>query len=213
VRNAVDLRSLSRWTLLSPLALILVALASGGCKKTHTTDLTPLDRAGLWFNDVQQLRDLDLSDAEVQQLAAARQSGLSDQDCIAMVHIARERHQPFADGQIAAMLIDTGLSEPTVMALERLNQLGLGSGEAQAMHLAHLSDQVILAIAERRAAGQPTMSGAKAAALQNIGLTESQLLTEIGRGLTDDQADAMVAQYNALAAGHGFVRQTGRRRQ
>src|ERR1700674_1991462 len=116
MRNALHLRFPSRSILWLPLALILTALALGGCNKTRTTDLTPLDKAGVWFNDVQQLRDLALSDAEVRQLAAARQSGLSDQDCIEMVRIARGRHQPFVDGQAAAMLIGTGLSEPTVMA-------------------------------------------------------------------------------------------------
>jgi hypothetical protein len=212
VRAPLQLRCPGR-TLLPLLALIVAALVSAGCNKTHTTDLTPLDKAGVWFNDVQQLRDLDLTDAEVQQLAAARQSGLSDQDCIAMVRLARDRRQPFAQGQAAATLIGTGLSESTVMALDRINQLGLETGEAQAMHLARLSDQVILAVAERRAAGQPTMSGAKAAELQNVGMTESQILAEIGRGLTDNQADTMIAQHNALAAGQGFVHQTGRRRR
>jgi hypothetical protein len=212
VRNAVHLRFLFRGVPIPLLAAILAGLASTACNKTHTTDLTPLAKAGVLFSDVQELRDLNLSDAEVQQLAAARQSGLSDQDCIEMVRIAHERHQPFTDGQAAAMLIGTGLSEPTVMALERLNQLGLESGEAQAMHLARLSDQVILAIAGRRAAGQPSMSGAKAAGLQDIGLPESQLLAEIGHGLTDEDADAMIAQHDNAAAGHGFVREAGRRR-
>ena len=189
-----------------------MALTAGGCKRNQTTDLTPLDKAGVWFNDVQQLRDLGLTDAEVQQVAMTKQSGLSDQDCIELVRMAHARHQPFADGETAAMLIGSGLDRSTVLTLERLNVLGSGAGEAQAMHLARLSDKIILTVAERRAAGQASLSGAKIVALQEIGLTEPQLIAEIDRGLTDSGADTMISQHNVAAAGHGFVRQSGRRR-
>ena len=188
----------------------LAALALTGCHKMHTTDLTPLDKAGVQFNDVEQLRGMDLSDAEVQKVAGARQSGVSDQDCIELVRIAHARHQPFTDGETAPMLLGAGIAEPTVMQLARLNQLGIWAGEAQAMHLARLSDEVILAVAARRAAGQPVLSGAKIASLQEVGYTQGQLLGEINSGTTDDQADAIIARHN-VASSRGFVHQRGRR--
>ena len=58
---------------LAALALAL-GLALSGCQKIRTTDLTPLDKAGMAFNDVEQLRRMDLSGAEVQQVAASRQA-------------------------------------------------------------------------------------------------------------------------------------------
>src|SRR5205085_2675178 len=106
-----------------------------------------------------------------------------------------------------------GMQEDSVLALARLNQLGLQTGEAQAMRLAHLSDRVILAIAERRAAGTPSLSGPTAAALQNAGLTEEQILAEIARGTTDAEANATIARRNAAAANRGFVRQSRRSRR
>ncbi len=54
------------------------------------------------------------------------------------------------------MMMEAGiLGESTVFALAHMNQLGIWSGEAVAMHLARLSDPVIPAVAARRAAGQP----------------------------------------------------------
>ena len=193
------------------LALMAAGLPLSGCNKIRSADLTPLDKAGVWFNDVEQLRALNISDAEVQQLVAARQGGLSDQACLELIRIAHGRNQRFADGHAVSSLVGAGMQEASVLELARLGQLGLQTGEAQAMRLARLSDRVILAVAHRRAAGQPSLSGPAAAALQNAGLTENQILAEINRGTTDAEVDAMIARRNAAAAGHGFVRQTGRR--
>jgi hypothetical protein len=191
---------------------LALGLALAGCDKIHSTDLTPLDKAGVEFNDVQQLRGMDLSDAEVQQVATARQSGVSDQDCIELVRIAHARHQQFTDGQNVPMLLEAGLAESTVLQLARMNQLGIWAGEDVAMHLARLSDPLILAVAAKRAAGQPVLSGGQLASLQELGYTESQLIGEIDAGTTDADADAILAK-NRNLAGRKFVLQKGLRRR
>ncbi len=196
---------------LASLALAL-GVALSGCQKMHTTDLTPLDKAGVEFNDVQQLRGMDLSDAEVQQIATARLAGVNDQDCIELVRIAHARHQQFTDGQNVPMMMEAGLGESTVFALAHMNQLGIWSGEAVAMHLARLSDPVILAVAARRAAGQPFLSGGRLASLQELGYTESQLIGEINAGTTDADVDAIMAK-DRNTAGRKFVLQKGLRRR
>ena len=140
-----------------------------------------------------------------------RQSGFTDQTCIELVRIARGRNQPFADGQTIAGLAGAGVQESSVLALARLNQLGLWSGEAQAMKLAGLSDEVILDVARRRAAGLPVLSSAKISALRNVGFSDAQLLPEIDQGMTDAQADEVIARRTNAAGGHSFVHQTGRR--
>jgi len=145
-------------------------------------------------------------------VGAARQGGLSDQTFLDLVRIAHGRNQPFVDGNATASLIPAGMQEDTVVDLARLDQLGPHTGEIQAMRLAHLSDRVILAIAMRRAAGQPSLSGPGAAALQNIGFTPEQILAQISAGTTDPEANAIVARRNAAAASSGFVRQPRRRR-
>jgi hypothetical protein len=212
VTGPSEWRSCSRPVLCSCIGLVVATLALAGCKRFHRTDMRPLDQAGMWFNSVEQLRQLGVTDAEVLQLVPARQAGVTDQTCIELVRLAHNRHEAFADGPAIAGLIDAGLQEGSVLALTRLNQLGLWAGEAQAMRLAGLSDAVVLAVARRRAAGQPVLSGAKVAALQNAGLDENAIIAEIHRGTTDVQADQIIARRNYIAGGHSFVHQRGRRR-
>lgn len=194
---------------------ILLALlwALAGCQTAPRVDTSPLDQAGMWFDGVEQLRELQVTNDEVQQLLLARQAGITDQTCVELVRLARRRNEPFTDGQAIAGLVRAGLQEQSVMALARLNQLGLLAGEAQAMRLAGLSDEVVLAVARRRNAGQPVLSSFKAAELRNAGLTDRQILDAVNRGTTDAQADALIAQRTRAAGGHRFVRQRSTRRR
>ena len=93
-----------------------------------------------------------------------------------------------------------------MLELARLNQLGLWAGEALALRLSGLSDQVILAVARRRAAAQPVLSSVKVSALKNAGLNEAQILADINSGISDQQADKIIAERNYAAGGHSFVR-------
>jgi hypothetical protein len=193
--------------------LLLATLALGGCQKfASRTDMAPLDQAGMWVNSVEQLRQIKVTDAEVQQLALARQAGLSDQSCVELIRIAHGRNQTFADGQDVAGLVGAGFGENSVLALAHLNQLGPWSGEAEVMKLANLSDDVILTVATRRAAGEPVLSSAKIADLRNAGFTDKEIIADIQSGTTDAQADDIIYRKNYLAGGHSFVHQQGRRR-
>jgi hypothetical protein len=191
--------------------LLAAGIPQSGCNKIRQADLTPLDKAGVWFDGVEQVHALNVSDAEVQELVAALQGGLSGQTCLELIRIAHDRNQPFEDGRGISALVGAGMQEASVLGLARLNQLGLRTGEAQAMRLARLSDRVILDIARRRAAGLPSLSGSSATALQNAGFTMDQILAEINRGTTDAGVNAMIAARNAAAASRGFVRQPRRR--
>jgi hypothetical protein len=195
-----------------PACLLGAALALAGCSKLHRTDLKPLDQAGMYFNNVEQLRQLGVSDAEVAQLVPARQAGVPDEACVELIRIARARHQPFADGQAVASLVSAGVRQDSVLELARLNQLGLWSGEAEALRLSGLSDQVVLAVARRRAAGQPSLSSPKIAALKNAGFNETQILADINNGVSDAQADRIIAERNYANGGHTFVSERRRRR-
>jgi hypothetical protein len=190
--------------------LLLTLLATlPGCKSAPKVDPSPLEQAGMFFNNVAQLREFNLTQDEVSQLAQARQAGLTDEDCVALIELSRRHGQPFRAGETIAGLLRTGFQRSSVMTLVRLDQLNL-AGEAQIMKLAGLSDDVILALARRRNAGQPVLSSAKAAALRNVRLTNAQILDAVNRGTTDAQADAIIAQRSRAAK--GFVRQSGRRR-
>ena len=199
-------------SILLSVGLAALFLACGCGRLKHSADTKALDQAGMWFNSVAELRQLGVTDVEVQELLPVRQAGASDATCVELVRIAHDRHQPFADGPAIANLIDAGFKENSVLALARLNQLGLWTGEAEAMRLAGLSDDVVLAVAQRRADGKPVLSSAKIADLRNAGLSEKEILEQIHSGATDAQADDLIYRRNFLAGGHSFVHQTGRRR-
>ena len=198
-----------RWAsvVLCPLVLALLA-----CNAAPQVDTSPLDQPGL-FTNADQLREFDLAQQEVQQIALARQAGVTEEDCVELIRLARRRGQPFTDGEAIAGLMRTGFPEPSVMVLARLDQLGIHAGEAQAMKLAGLSDEIVLAVARRRNAGQTVLSSYKAAELRNAGLNNAQILSYVTRGTTDAQADAIIVQRNRAAGGSRFVRQQGTRRR
>ncbi|MGA8767206.1 MAG: hypothetical protein WB559_09310, partial [Candidatus Acidiferrales bacterium] len=83
--------------------------------------------------------------------------------------------------------------EETILELAKLNQLGLGAGELQAMRLAGLSDAILLEVARHRAAGKPVLAGASLASLKNAGVRELTLLELARRGVPDSQAAAIIA--------------------
>ena len=195
--------------------LLILLLPLTACKHAaqQTTTTQALDEAGMWSNSVSELRTLNVSNAEIGELSKARQAGLSDPSCIELIKLARGRQQPFAGGQAIADLLATGSSEQTVVELARLNQLGLWTGEAQALRLAGLSDKVILAVAERRSQGLPVMSGGKIAGLRNSGANEAVILDFIHKGLSDERAAEYIAQREHSAGGTGWTYQGRSRRR
>jgi hypothetical protein len=196
-----------------PVGLVLVALCLTGCKRLHRADTRPLDQAGMWYRNIAELRGLEVTDTEVAELVKARQAGMSDENCIELVRIARARKEPFASGDAVASLRRVAVGESTVLELARLDQFGLWTGEAQAMRLLGLSDQVLLTVARRRAAGQLVLSGPSLGKLKNAGLGETEILNLIARGTTDEQAEAIVAARRRASAPAGFVRQPRWRRR
>src|SRR5215831_9913786 len=86
-----------RRTFIFAIALPLAACFTG-CKKLHTADTSVLYQSGMWSDTIQQLRGLDVSDSEVADLMKAHQAGFSDDGCIQVVRLARNRQQMFTDG-------------------------------------------------------------------------------------------------------------------
>jgi hypothetical protein len=199
-------RGLSAWQPVA-FAVLLAALAAiGGCQQKPQTDTTPLDQAGMWFSNVQELRPFNLTQEEVSGLVEARQAGFSDENCIELVKLARQKHESFTDGDAIASLLQAGVSSQTIMTLAHMNQLGPWSGDALTMHLAKLSDAIVLQVARRRVAGLPVLSGEKLAQLRDAGFSEAQLSELIANGTTDAQADRVIDVHNR-ASGRGFVHQ------
>jgi hypothetical protein len=175
------------------------------CKPAQKPDTQQADQMAMWLDSVPQLKTLDVSNAEIGELAKAHEAGLTDPSTVVLIQLARDRKQPFADGQSIAGLLNAGLSEQTVLELARLNRLGVWAGDAQAMRLVGLSDKVILAVAQRRSKGLPVLSGVKLGELKNVGASDALILEMVQRGDSEQTASNYIAQRNRAAGGHNFV--------
>ena len=193
-------------------ATLAVVFLFAGCNRIKPIDLRQLDQAGMWYQSLEDLRKLDPSGAEIAQLVIIRRAGMSDAACLDLVRLARSRQRPFDSGEPVAALLRVHMSEANILELARLDQLGLWVGEAQAMRLAGLSEDVVMAVARRRASGLQTLSGAALAQLKNVGVDEPQMMGLLNRGGSDAEAQKVVEARNRAATPSGFVRQPRRRR-
>jgi hypothetical protein len=191
------------------IALIAATICFGGCQKSSKADSKTLYQSGMWSDTVRQLKDLDISESEVGELIKLHDAGLSDDGCVKLMHYVRDRKQMFTSGDSVAGLLHAGVSEPTVMELAKLDLIGTWALEAQGIRLSGYSDNVVLAIAHRRAQRLPTVSATSLVELKNTGTTEPQALELINRGLTDEQAGQMIASHNQSQKPTGFVRGSG----
>jgi hypothetical protein len=185
-------RALAARPKFNTLAACAVILCVVGCHSIPPLDTKPLDTAGMSYDSIQQLKALNITAPEVAEVATARRSGFSDANCIAVVGIYRGLNQPFDAGGEIAGLVRAQVAEGTIIELAKLNEVGLASGEFQAMRLAGLSDAIVLEVARHRAAGKPVLAGASLANLKNAGVRELTLLELARRGVPDSQASAIL---------------------
>lgn len=193
-----------------PLAA-LALLSAWACKSRPFTDFRALDQAGMWYENIQELKSLDTSEAEIAQLVKLKQAGVSDGSCVALIGAARAHQHPFSSADSVIGLARAGLDEPQILEIARMDQLDALSGDAVTLRLVGLSSQAVIHIAHRRAAGQRTLSSPVIARLKDTGLTEPQILERIDRGMTDAQAEAEIAARRRARNPTGFVRNRGRR--
>jgi hypothetical protein len=195
----------------SLLAFCLLAIA--GCKQHPLTDYRPLDLAGMGSDTVEQLKKLNVADPEVTQLAALKAAGVSDDTCVALIGMSRQRQHPFTSADAVKSLAGAGFVEPQILDIARAGQLDSISLEAVTLRLIGLSDPTVQLLLHRRLAGQPTLSSGEISRLKNTGLNEKQIVERIQRGMTDEQADKEIAAREAARnhANTGFVRVHGRR--
>ena len=174
--------------------------------------MTPLDSAGMHPDSIEQLQKYQINDGEIQQVLIAGHAGMSEKGCVELIGLARSRHGVFAEGDAVANLLGAGMKESSVMELVRLNQLTAFAGEAAAMRLAGISDDVVLNVARHRSKGDAVLAGARLAELRDAGFSNAQLVAALDRGMSDKQANEAIARHNYTVGGHSFVRQSGRRR-
>jgi hypothetical protein len=196
-------------------ARLMIVLAASlfvcaGCNNANRARMTPLDSAGMHPETIEQLNKYQVNDAEVQQILTVGRAGMSEQECVELVRLARSRDRSFAEGDAIAGMIEAGVKQNTILDLVRLNELTAFGGEAEAMHLAGLSDAVILDVARRKAKGEVVLSGSRLAELRDAGFSNAQLVAALDQGLNDKQALEALTHHNYAVGGHSFVRQRGR---
>jgi hypothetical protein len=184
----------------------------GGCDQHPLTDYRPLDQVGMWSSNVEQLKSLKTSDAEVAQLVKLKQAGITDEACLQLLTDAHQFQHPFFNSDSVVNLVHAGYSETLILEIAKKDQLEIVSGDAVMLRLVGLSESAVNSILRRRLAGQATMGSAQIGRLKNTGLTEKQIMERINGGMTDALADreATVREVNRNHAGTGFVRQHGR---
>ena len=189
-------------------------LFGSGCGTHPLTDYRPLDKAGMWSSNVEDLKKLNTSDAEVAQLVKVKQAGLSDDGCVTLVSEAHQRQHPFVSADSAVNLAHAGYSESQILEIAKTDQLDAISEDAVMLRLVGLSDGAVETILRRRLKGQLTLGSAQIGRLKNTGLTEKQILERISAGMTDAQADREATAREAARnhSGTGFTRVRGRRR-
>lgn len=184
-----------------------------GCEHHVFTDYRVLDKGGMFSGAIEQLKTLNTSNAEVDEIVKLKNAGISDDTCVALVRAAHDQKHPFNSGDSAADLARAGYPESQILEMAHLDQLDTLGVEAIALKLIGLSDATIHTVLQRRLHGLPVLSSGEIARLKNTGLTEKEIVQRISRGMTDAQADkeAMEREVIRNHSGTGFVRMSGRR--
>lgn len=185
---------------------VLLGLALAACQHVKKGDTQALNTSGMDYDSVKQLDALNVTDAEVAEILKVYNAGFPDTDCVRIVRIFHGRGEPFKAGTAVAGLVQAGMDDQTILGLADLNQLGPTSGELEAMHLAGLSDGVILEVARHRAENKPVLSGATLAGLKNTGLHSSTLLELARRGIPDSEANAIISYRRRGASDSAILR-------
>ena len=181
---------------------------TSGCDKHPLTDYRPLDQAGMWSSNVEQLKALNTSDTEIMQLVKVKESGISDDACVTLIADAHQHHHPFNSADSTVNLLRAGYPEPVILEIAKIDQLDIISGDAVLLRLVGLSDGAVDMILHRRLKGLPTMGSTQIGRLKNTGLTEKQIVERINEGMTDAQADREATAREVVRnhSGTGFVR-------
>jgi hypothetical protein len=176
----------------------IAVLLAGGCHQHPLMDYRPLDLAGMGSGTIEQLKPLNISDAEVQQLVNLKHSSISDDTCVALISTAHAHHHLFTSSESVAGLLGARYSESDIVGFARADKLDAISGDAVMLRLIGLSDSTVQAVLQRDLQGLPTLSSAAIGRLKNTGLTEKQILERINDGMTEEQAEKEATSREAV---------------
>jgi hypothetical protein len=196
------------------LLFLCVVLALAGCQKKPKTDYTPLDQSGMWSSSLEEVKKYKVTDSEIVQLTKLKQAGASDDLCLALLKAARDHHHEFTSAEGTADLSRAGYSDAEIIEIAQADQIDILSGEAVTLKLIGLSNPTVQVIMRRRLKGLPTLTSEQIGRLKNTGMSEKQILDVVNKGYSNQQAEAFIAQREAVRdhSNTGFVRVKGRKR-
>jgi hypothetical protein len=198
----------------SLLLLGVAAILLSGCQKHVQTDYTALDQSGMWSSTLDEVKALKPSDLEITQLTKLKHAGASDDLCLALLKAARAHNHEFSNADSAMDLSRAGYTDAQILAMAQSDQIEILSGEAVTLKLIGLSNPTVQEIMQRRIQGLPTLTSEQIGRLKNTGMSERQILEIVDQGLSDQQAESLIAKREAVRnhSNTDFVRVRGRRR-
>jgi hypothetical protein len=198
----------------SPLLLGTCVLLLLGCQKHVQTDYSSLDQSGMWSSSLDEVKALKPSNLEIAQLTKLKHAGASDDLCLALLKAARTHNHEFSSADSAMDLSRAGYSDAQILEMAQSDQIDVLSGEAVTLKLIGLSNPTVQQIIHRRIEGLPTLTSEQIGRLKNTAMSEKQILEIVNEGLSDQQAETLIAQREAIRnhSNTGFVRVRGRRR-
>jgi hypothetical protein len=197
----------------SLLLLGLTALLLWGCQKHVQTDYSSLDQSGMWSSSLDEVKALKPSDLEIAQLTKLKHAGASDDLCLALLKAARAHNHEFSNADSAMDLSRAGYSDAQILEMAQSDRIDILSGEAVTLKLIGLSNPTVQDIIHRRILGVRTLTSEQIGRLKNTGMSEKQILDIVDQGLSDQQAETLIAQREAVRnhSNTGFVRVRGRK--
>src|ERR1700755_880872 len=135
---------------------LLLSAVLAGCKYHPLTDYRQLDKIGMWSISLEDLKKLNVSDSEVNQLVALKNAGVSDEVCVQLVSAAHAHQHPFTSAAAAKSLNSAGFTDDQILAIAKNDQLDSLSGDAVMLRLIGLSDPTVQLLLQRRMKGLPT---------------------------------------------------------
>ena len=177
-----------------------------GCERMMPLDTKPLDNAGMNYASIKQLQALDITSAELTEIAKARAADFPDDGCIELVRIYHSRKLPFSVGDTVAGLVNAHLHEDTILQLARLDELGVNAGELELIRLAGFSDAMVLEVARHEAEGKPALSGTALSNMRNAGMREPVLLELVRRGIPDSESRVIIGLHRHGASDADILR-------
>jgi hypothetical protein len=185
----------------------------GGCKKQPQMDYSVLDQGGMWSTNLDELKKQKVTGAEVSQLAKLKHAGASDDLCLALFKAARDHHHDFSSGESAVNLSRAGYSDAQIIKMAQSDQIDILSGDAVMLKLMGLSNSTVQAVMSRRMQGLATLSSEQIGRLKNTAMGEKQILEIVNQGLSNQQAESLIAEREAVRnhSNTGFVRVHGRK--